>query len=67
MTDDVQRHETLFVEVAGKFEKQKSNTNNLGGEIEKLHDNARAIDFHLSDIIPYQVAAISFEVGKGLL
>ena len=67
MTDDVQRHETLFVEIANKFEKQQGNIKNVGDDIEKLNVNAHAIDLHLSDKVPYQIAAISFEVAKGLM
>ena len=52
MTDDVKRHETLFVETANKFEKVQGQFKNTATEVEKLNENARAIDLHLSDYIP---------------
>lgn len=67
MTDDVKRHETLFGEIANKFEKQHGQIKTVGNDIDKLNENARDIDLHLSDRIPNQMAAISFEVAKGLV
>ena len=52
MTDDVKRHETLFGEIANKFEKQHGQIKTVGNDIDKLNENARDIDLHLSDRIP---------------
>jgi hypothetical protein len=67
MKIDVGRHETLCFELAQKFDQQYEVICNLTNSMESLKNYAVINDLHLEAYLPFQVAGLAFEVGKGLV
>ena len=67
MKVDVGRHETLCFELAMKFDQQFEVITNLTNGVESLKNYAVLNDLHLEAYLPFQIANLAFEVGKGLM
>ena len=67
MKVDVGRHETLCFELATKFDQQFDVICQQTNSIEALKSYAIITDVHLEAYLPFQVAGIAYEVGKGLV
>ena len=67
MKVDVGRHETLCFELATKFDQQYEVIWNLTNSMDSLKNYALLNDLHLEAYLPFQMAGLAFEVGKGLI
>ena len=67
MKTDLTRHETLCYELAKKFELQAVLLLDITSSIEALKTYPLVNDLHMEAYQPLQVAAIAYEVTKGLV
>jgi hypothetical protein len=67
MKEDLLRHETLTYELAKKFESQHHILLQFAENIEAVKSHALMTDLHLEAYLPVQMAALCYDICKGLV